>query len=209
MMMDKAKIAKYCSHVDNEKIRKRILDIIDELFSNQDDVVFIRMELKDLLSEFSALQREHRKRFKYLDSKVNKAPNPKDRLQPRKQKRAKNEIGLRKNEIENLSYALKYLRLQLDNDNFILHMKKKEESKQEIITDYVPEIKDLQLITPIQKFDPSKKVYSREEACEYLQISNRKMTTLLTTYKIKPVSTAVKPYTFNIEELERYRKDEI
>ncbi|NDV80100.1 hypothetical protein [Dysgonomonas sp. 511] len=58
------------------------------------------------------------------------------------------------------------------------------------------------------KFDPNKKVYSREEACEYLQISDRKLTTLLER-KIKPVSTAVKPYTFNIEELERYRKEEM
>ena len=57
------------------------------------------------------------------------------------------------------------------------------------------------------KVDPNKRVYSREEACEYLQISDRKLTTLLDG-KIKPVSYTVKPYTFNIEELERYRKEE-
>lgn len=199
--MDKAKIAKYCSHADNEKIRKRILDTIDDLFSTQDDIVFIKMELKDLMSEFSELQRVHRKRFKHLDSKINEAPNPKDRLQLRKQKRAKNEI-------ENLSYALKYLKLQLDDDNFILHINKKGASIQETIINYVPEIEELPPTPPIQKFDPNKKVYSREEACEYLQISNRQMATLLVN-KIKPVSTAVKPYTFNIEELERYRKEEI
>lgn len=56
--------------------------------------------------------------------------------------------------------------------------------------------------------DPNKRVYSREEACEYLQITDRKLTTLLDG-KIKPVSTAFKPYTFNIEELERYRKEEM
>jgi len=58
------------------------------------------------------------------------------------------------------------------------------------------------------KVDPNKRVYSREEACEYLQITDRKLTTLLDG-KIKPVSYAVKPYTFNIEELERYRKEEM
>ncbi|NDV97474.1 hypothetical protein D0T84_21640 [Dysgonomonas sp. 521] len=59
------------------------------------------------------------------------------------------------------------------------------------------------------KYDPDKKIYSRAEACEFLCISNRRLTTLLSELKIKPVSTAVKPYTFNIEELERYRKEEM
>lgn len=85
-----------------------------------------------------------------------------------------------------------------------------ETDKREIIDIDVSQIKTdiISYIDNKWKVDPNKKVYSREEACEYLQISDRKLTTLLDG-KIKPVSYTVKPYTFNIEELERYRKEEM
>ena len=207
--MDKAKIAKYCSHANNENIRKYILNIIKNLFSTQKDIVFIKMELRDLMSELRSLQRTHRKRFKYLDSKIKEAPTPKDRLQPRKQKRAAKEIGARKNEIDNLDYALKYLGLQLKDENFTFHLEKLNLPQQEKINAPIKKIEKLPLTIQVPKFDPNKKVYSRVETCEFLNISNRKLTTLISELRIKPVSTAVKPYTFNIEELERYRKEEM
>lgn len=85
-----------------------------------------------------------------------------------------------------------------------------ETDKREIIDIDVSQIKTdiISYIDNKWKVDPNKRVYSREEACEYLQISDRKLTTLLDG-KIKPVSYTVKPYTFNIEELERYRKKEM
>jgi len=50
-----------------------------------------------------------------------------------------------------------------------------------------------------------KDVYTRKEACEYLQISNRKLTTLLSPpYKINPITRTSKPYTFAKKELERF-----
>lgn len=85
-----------------------------------------------------------------------------------------------------------------------------ETDKREIIDIDVSQIKTdiISYIDNKWKVDPNKRVYSREEACEYLQISDRKLTTLLDG-KIRPISYTVKPYTFNIEELERYRKEEM
>jgi len=52
----------------------------------------------------------------------------------------------------------------------------------------------------------SKDVLTRKGACEFLQITNRKLTTLLTAIppKINPITRTSKPYTFNRKELERY-----
>lgn len=115
--MDKIKTAEYCTHAKSEQTRKHIGVIIDSLISKHEDIVFIKMELADLLSEFKKLQTTKRKRFKYLNTKIKEAPNPKDRLQPRKQKRVNNEIDIRKKEIDNLEYAIKYLSLQLKEEN--------------------------------------------------------------------------------------------
>jgi len=56
-----------------------------------------------------------------------------------------------------------------------------------------------------------KTVFTREEACEYLKISDRKLTTLLSfpNPKINPITRTCKPYTFHIKELERYASQNI
>lgn len=59
------------------------------------------------------------------------------------------------------------------------------------------------------KVDPNKIVYTRKEVLAYLGITDRTLVTLLSKNKIRPISYTVKPYTFNIEELERYRKEEM
>lgn len=116
-----------------------------------------------------------------------------------------------------LNFLSNYIKnkISLQSSNLAMNNKGIDEQKNltnlsdEDITTIRKEV--IRLIDTKFKVDPNKKTFSRAEACELLNISNRKLTTLVggKNPKIKPVSYANKPYTFNIEELERYRNNEM
>lgn len=181
----------------NKFIRERIE------FSNVFSNTHIIAELVKMKTLFSEIQREELKKLQYV--KINSILSRfKSQL---KQKYFSIGIELAEKSIDIIHFVIPYIDTKIDvlknissNDLDVGFINKQFELTDNISNENIAQSSDVKSIIK----EMSKDVLTREETCEYLKISNRKLTTLINRNAINPVTTTCKPYTFAKKELERY-----
>lgn len=194
---------------NNNEIADVIRSYFDVLYRNySNDIAYIKTELQQCVEIATSIIDQYKGYIKQEETKLKSSKGISiDGAM------SKMIINQSKEKIEIFKFLKSYTEnkiLELSTTPITSLTSTVETDKRKIIDIDVSQIKTdiISYINNKWKVDPNKRVYSREEACEYLQISDRKLTTLLDR-KIRPISYTVKPYTFNIEELERYRKEEM
>lgn len=208
--MDRFQLWHSCVDAENNnEIADVIRSYFDVLYRNySNDIAYIKTELQQCVEIATSIIDQYKGYIKQEETKLKSSKGMSiDGAM------SKMIVNQSKEKIEIFNFLKSYTEnkiLELSTTPITSLISTIETDKREIIDIDVSQIKTdiISYIDNRWKVDPNKRVYSREEACEYLQISDRKLTTLLDG-KIKPVSYTVKPYTFNIEELERYRKEEM
>ncbi|MFV0419883.1 MAG: hypothetical protein ACK5KT_14280 [Dysgonomonas sp.] len=208
--MDRFQLWHSCVDAENNnEIADVIRSYFDVLYRNySNDIAYIKTELQQCVEIATSIIDQYKGYIKQEETKLKSSKGMSiDGAM------SKMIINQSKEKIEIFKFLKSYTEnkiLELSTTPITSLISTIETDKREIIDIDVSQIKTdiISYIDNKWKVDPNKRVYSRKEACEYLQISDRKLTTLLDG-KIRPISYAVKPYTFNIEELERYRKEEM